>query len=74
MQITPPPYLAAPSDATVLIAIVVVLLTFGRLDVSMLVDVERASYPSVAFRLNAACSNTLNPTLIRPYPLATMHS
>jgi hypothetical protein len=33
---------------------------FGRLDVSRVVDVERAPYPSVASRLKASNSNTLN--------------
>jgi hypothetical protein len=37
----------------VLVAIGVMLPPFGRLDVSMLVDVEQAPYPSGASRLSA---------------------
>jgi hypothetical protein len=68
LRITPPPNLADPPVATVRLAVVVVLPPFGRLDVSRLVDVERAPYPSAASRLSAASSNTLSPSLIRPYP------
>jgi hypothetical protein len=35
----------------------------------MLVDVERSPYPSAVSQLSGASSNTLNPPLIRPYPL-----
>jgi hypothetical protein len=42
--------------------------SFLRLGVIMLVDVERASYPSAASRLPAACSNFRVPPLIHPYP------
>jgi hypothetical protein len=65
---TPPFDLAAPPVATFLLATFVVLPPFGRLDVSMLVDVGRAPYTSVAPRLSAARSNTRVPPLIRPYP------
>jgi hypothetical protein len=69
LRITPPPDdLAAPPDESALLIIVVVLPSFGRLDVSMLVDVERAPYPSVASRLSAASSNILNQPLICPFP------
>jgi hypothetical protein len=69
LRITPPLDLAAPPDATVLLAVVVVLPPFGRLDVSMLVDVERAPYSSAASRFSAASSNILDPPFIRPYRL-----
>jgi hypothetical protein len=65
----PSPDFAAPPDATILLAVGVVLPPFGRLDVNMLVDVERVPNPGAAFRLSAASSNTLNPPVIRPYPL-----
>jgi hypothetical protein len=68
VRIASPPDLAAPPNAIVLLAVVVVLPLFGRLYVNMLVDVERAPFPSIASRLSAASSNTLNPPLIRPYP------
>jgi hypothetical protein len=68
MRITPPPDLAAPSDATILLALVVVLTPFGWLDVMRLVDVERTPHPSATCRLSTASSNTLNPPLIRPHP------
>jgi hypothetical protein len=70
---TPPPDLAAPPVAIVLLAGVVVLPSFGRLEVNMLVDVERAPYPSAASRLSAASSNTRVQPLIRPYLLSTTH-
>jgi hypothetical protein len=65
---TPPLDLGAPPVARVLLAVGVVLPDFGRLDVSRLVDVERAPYPSAASRLSAANSNTRVPPFIRPYP------
>jgi hypothetical protein len=65
---TTPPDLAAPPVATDLLDVGVVLPPLGRLDVSMLVDVERAPYPSGASRLSAAGSNTRVPPLIRPHP------
>jgi hypothetical protein len=66
LRITPPPHLAAPPDATVFLVVVVVLPPFGQLDVSKMVDVERAPYSSAASRLSATNSNALNPPLIRP--------
>jgi hypothetical protein len=69
MRITPPPYLA-----TVLLVVGVLMPPFGRLDVSMLVDVERAPYPSAASRVSAANSNIRVPPPIRPYPPTITHS
>jgi hypothetical protein len=64
----PPPYFAALPVAIVLLAAGVVMPPFGRLDVCMMVDVERAPYPSVASGFFAASSNTRVPSLICPYP------
>jgi hypothetical protein len=66
MRITPPPDLAAPPVATVLLVVGVVQPPFGRLDSNTLVDVEPSPYPSVASRLSAASYNTRVPPLIRP--------
>jgi hypothetical protein len=65
---TPLPDLAAPPIVTILRVVGVVLPPFGRLDVSMLIDVKRAPYPSVVSRISTASSNTHAPPLIRPYP------
>jgi hypothetical protein len=64
----PPPDLAAHHVATLLIDVVVLLPPFGRLDVRILVDDDRAPYPSDTFRLSTASSYTLNPPFVRPYP------
>jgi hypothetical protein len=65
---TSPPDPAAPPVATDLLDVGIVLPPFGRLDHSMLVDVERAPYRGGASRLSTAGSNTRVPPLIRLYP------
>jgi hypothetical protein len=55
---TPPPSLAAPPVAIVLLIVRVVLPPFGRLDVRMVVDVERAPDPSATLELFAALTYT----------------
>jgi hypothetical protein len=53
-----PPDRAAPPNAPIPLSVDMVLPSFGRLDVSMTVDVEWAPYLSVASRHSAAISDT----------------
>jgi hypothetical protein len=65
---TPSLDLAAPPVATAFLVDGVVLPRFGRLDVRMVVDVERAPYLGHASRLSAASYNTRVPPVNSPYP------
>jgi hypothetical protein len=55
---SPPLDLAAPSFATILLHVGVVLPPLGRLDANVQLDAGRAPYLSVSSRLSAASSNT----------------